>query len=323
MMTQEEYVESVLALKRQGLSIKEIAEQVGYHPATVSKWLSTGGPPPARTVDPAERVIDDAWAARIAQLVRPPAEKLLATSVYEIIRAEGFNGSYPSVVRHMRELRGPRFRSAPAVSVPIDTAPGQEAQFDWSECTAWTARWGLGEVHCLGVILCWSRWRRWWFTTSIDAEHTFFGLVEFFRAAGGVPRVIRTDRMGALGQSQGKRFRLHPPAIDFARHHNVEIAVCQTADAKRKGKVDRPFRDLKETFLTELDALGPPCSVAELNARAGVFVADRLHARVHSTTGVAPAERMETERRFLCRRRRNSLAQRRPYSSPSGLVGMF
>lgn len=48
MMSQEEYMEQVLALRRQGLSIKEVAAVVGYHPATVSFWLKNGGGlPPA------------------------------------------------------------------------------------------------------------------------------------------------------------------------------------------------------------------------------------------------------------------------------------
>lgn len=301
MMTQEEYVNGVLALKGQGKTINEIAEELGYHPATISNWLRNGGPPPARTIDPAVRVIDDRWAERIRQLVQPPAHKLLARSVFEIIAAEGFEGSYPTVVRHLRDRRGPRFRAGPAVSMPIETAPGQECQFDWSDCSGWTERWGLGEVWCLGAILCWSRWRRWWFTTSIDAEHTFEGLVAFFEATGGVPKQARTDRMGALGMSQGRRFRLHPPAVDFARHHSVEIKACQAGDAKRKGKIERPFRDLKESFLTEFDALGAPTSVGELNRRGEAWLAARVHDRPHATTGEAPAVRLEVERRFLGR----------------------
>jgi transposase len=299
MMTQEEYVNGVLALRRQGKTITEIAVELGYHPATISSWLRNGGPPPARTVRPAVAVIDERWAARIRELIQPPADKLLATSVFEIIGAEGFGGSYPSVVRYLRNVRGPRFRGGPPVSMPIETAPAEEAQFDWSDCSNWTERWGLGEVWCCGCILCWSRWRRWWFATSVDREHTFEGLVGFFEAAGGVPRIARTDRMGALGQSQGRRFRLHPPAIDFARHHGLELAICQARDAKRKGKCERPFRDLKETFLTECDALGAPRSIAELNARGERFLAERVHGRPHATTGVAPAERLEVERRFL------------------------
>lgn len=299
MMTQEEYVDGVLALKRQGKTITEIAEELGYHPATISNWLRNGGPPPARTISPAQRVIDTGWAERIHQLVAPPAEKLLATSVFEIIRAEGFDGSYQSVVRYLRDQRGPRFRAGPAVSMPIETAPGEECQFDFSDCSNWTQRWGLGEVWCFGCVLCWSRWRLWWFSTSVDREHTFEGLVRFFEAVGGVPKVGRTDRMGALGVSQGKRLRLHPPTIDFARHHGIEIKACQAGDAKRKGKSERPFRDLKESFLTELDALGPPTTIAELNQRCALWLPERVHTRRHSTTGVAPAERLETERRFL------------------------
>ena len=91
------------------------------------------------------------------------------------------------------------------------TAPGEECQFDWSEVGRWTREWGLGEVHCFQCVLCWSRARIWWFARSIDREYTFEGLVRFFERVGGVTKVCRTDRMGALGQSQGRRFTLiHP-----------------------------------------------------------------------------------------------------------------
>jgi transposase len=133
MLTQEEYVQRVIELQRQGWSIKEIAAEVGYHPATISKWLKAGGPPAKRTVDEPVRVVDDRWAARINELIAPPS-RLLSRSVFEIARAEGFTGSYPSVVRQVRSVRGPRFRVAPQVSVPIETGPGEECQFDFSDC---------------------------------------------------------------------------------------------------------------------------------------------------------------------------------------------
>ena len=295
MLSQEEYMD-LLALRRQGLTIAEIAEQLHYHPATVSKWLKEGGPP-ARRSRTDERVVDQRWAARLDALLGANP-KLLSTSLFEILAAEGFPGSYPSVVRAVRERRGPRFRAAAAVSVPIETAPGAEAQFDWSDCTAQGEAWGLGPLQCFGVILSWSRWRQWWFATSLDRHHTLEGLVRFFEAAGGVPAAVRTDRMGALGSSQGRRFRLHAPTLDFARHHGLELAVCAAGDAKRKGKVERPFRDLKEGFLQESE-LDPPGSVAELNARAAAYLAQRVHARAHRSTGVPPAERLEVERPFL------------------------
>lgn len=298
MLTQEEYMD-VLALKRQGWTIAEIADELGYHPATISKWLRNGGPPERRVVASSERVVDARWAARITELITPPS-KLLATSVFEIITAEGFAGSYPSVVREVRRQRGPRFRRAAQASVPIETSPGEESQFDWSDCSGRARDWGLGEeLWCFGAVASWSRHLDWWFTTSVDRQHTFEGLVRHFESLGGVPKVARTDRMGALGRSQGRRFRLHPPTIDFARHHGVDITACAAGDAKRKGKVERPFRGLEESFLEELAVLGPPASVAELNQAARRWVAERVNARVHRTTKVAPSARLETERRFL------------------------
>jgi transposase len=296
MMTQEEYMD-VMAMKRQGLSIKEIAAETGYHPKTISSWLATGGPPQKRKkTEPA--VIDERWATRIAELLRP-APRLLATSVFELIRAEGYGGSYPSVARHLHTIRGPRFTSAPAASTRIVTAPGEECQFDWSDVSAWTSEWGLGEVWCFSAVLSWSRVRIWWFAPLIDREHTFEGLVRFFEHVGGVPGVARTDRMGALGKSQGRRFSLHPPAVGFAQFHGLEIKACQAADAKRKGKVERPFRDVKERFLEECAALGPPTSIAELNERAARWIEERIHSRLHRGIGEIPADRFAIEATLL------------------------
>ncbi len=299
MLTQEEYVHRVLELQRQGWSIKEIAAEVDYHPATVSKWLKAGGPPPKRAVNPSERVVGARWAARIDELIAPPS-KLLSTSVFEIISAEGYQGSYPSVVRQVRTRRGPRFRVAPQVSVPIETGPAEESQFDFSDCSERGRQFEIADtLWCFGAILCWSRHLFWWFTTSVDKEHTMEGLVRHFELIGGVPRVARTDRMGALGSSQGKRFSLHPPTLDFCSHHGVEIKACQAKDAKRKGKIERPFYGLEASFLEELAVLGPPGSIAELNALAPAWLARRVNGRAHGTTGCVPAERLEAERQFL------------------------
>jgi transposase len=298
MLTQEEYVNDLLALKRQGWSITEIARELGYHPATISKWLKNGGPPEHRRV-PAERVVDDRWGRRIDELIAPPS-RLLAKSAYEVMVAEGFVGSYPSVVRAIRDRRGPRFRPAPQVSVPIETAPGEESQFDFSDCSVRGVEFGLAPVlWCFGAILCWSRHLFWWFTTSVDREHTFEGLVRHFESVGGVPAISRTDRMGALGTSQGRRFSLHPPTVGFAAHHDTEVKACQARDAKRKGKIERPFRGLEASFLEELAVLGPPTSIDELNEVAQGWLAERVNGRVHGTTKETPAERLATERRFL------------------------
>jgi hypothetical protein len=48
MLTREEYMD-VLGRRRLGWTINEIADDLGYHPATVSKWLKASGHrPPGR-----------------------------------------------------------------------------------------------------------------------------------------------------------------------------------------------------------------------------------------------------------------------------------
>jgi transposase len=297
MMTQEEFVD-VQEMHAAGMTLSEIADATGYHRTTIAKWIANGGPPAQRAPAADRVVLTDRWQTRIAELLdTQPA--LLSTSLHDLLTAEGFDGSYVTVVREARRIRGPRFRAAKAASVPIETAPGAEAQFDFCDVSGDATAWGwTGKLWCFGMILCWSRWRRWWFTTSEDREHTFEGIVGFIFAAGGVPRIGRTDRMGALGRSQGKRFKLHPPAVTFAAHHGMTIRACQARDAKRKGKVERPFRQLREGFLAE-QHLDPPASIGQLNDRAAAWLDRRVHAVAHRTTRIPPAERLEVERPLL------------------------
>ena len=298
MMNQETYVK-IEELKKQGWTNKEIAEETGFHPATIAKHLAAGGPPVRRAVPDEMLVMNQHWQDRIEQLITK-WPRLLGISVFHRLRSEGFGGGYSTVTRQLREVRGPRFRAADRVSVPIHTDPGEEAQFDFCVLSDWAARWGwTAPLLCFGMILCWSRQRIWWFTTAEDQHHTFEGMARFFDTMGGVPAVCRTDRMGALGRSQGARFVLHPAAVNFAAHHATAITSCKARDAKRKGKVERPFRQLQETFLPEVEVDGVPADVAELNTRAAAWLDERVHGVESRTTGERPADRLVVERSFL------------------------
>jgi transposase len=295
MMNQETYV-NVNDLHKQGWTIVEIAAETGWHRTTISNYLREG-PPTARAGGAS--VMTDRWRQRIDSMLEVHP-RLLAVSVFNKLRADGFEGSYPTVVRAVRDNRGPRFKAANAVSVPIHTAPGDEAQFDFCDLGPWAARFGWNvNLMAFGMILSWSRFRIWWFTTSEDRHHTFEGATRFFDEIGGVPAVCRTDRMGALGRSQGRRFELHPPTVGFAAHHGTKVTSCQAGDAKRKGKVERPFRQLQETFLPEVEADGIPVDLADLNRRAQVWLAERVHAVESRSTGETPAARLAIERDFL------------------------
>jgi transposase len=227
MMTQEEFMD-VVALRRQGWTITDIAATVGRHPDTVAKWLKAGGPPARRQVT--ETVIDQRWARRVEELLARN-RNLLATSVYRLLVVEGFEASYPTLVRHLRRVCGPRRGRTMSVTVPIETAPGEEAQADWSDCCDWGERFGLGPLHCFGAVLCWSRHRFWWFAHWVDRGHSLEGLVRLCEDAGGVPGRVRIDNMGALVARAHPRLVLHPPARELAAAHGFAFAGCWPGDA--------------------------------------------------------------------------------------------
>ena len=298
MMNQETYVR-VHELRKQGWTIAEIAAETGFHPETISIQLRSDGPPVRQSVPDSALVMNAFWKERVATLIGA-YPRLLGISVHNKLHADGFTGGYSTVTRELRAIRGPRFRAADGASMPIHTDPGEEAQFDFCDLSSEAARldWPT-PLWCFGMILCWSRWRIWWFTTSEDREHTFEGICRFYDAVGGVPAANRTDRMGALGRSQGQRFVLHAPTIGFAAHHATAITSCKARDAKRKGKVERPFRQLRETFLPEVELDGIPADLAELNRRAEQWLQTRVHAIASRSTGERPDARLAVERPFL------------------------
>jgi hypothetical protein len=77
MLTQEEYLD-VLGRKRQGWTIDEIADDLGYHPATISKCLKAGGPPATPLGDPPSSESKNGRRPRRT----PPPEPPPTTDIY-------------------------------------------------------------------------------------------------------------------------------------------------------------------------------------------------------------------------------------------------
>ena len=72
MMDQETYV-NIKDLREQGWTLEEIAEETGWHPATISRRLKQG-PPPAKRAAPDEakdeRTVGPSGSGRSSRLIR-------------------------------------------------------------------------------------------------------------------------------------------------------------------------------------------------------------------------------------------------------------
>jgi hypothetical protein len=189
-----------------------------------SAWLKAGGPPPAREFDRSLLLIDDRWETLIAKLseVNP---RLLATSASVFVSTEGFEGPYPTVSRHARAvavlgLPGRRGRgadrdrlggaSASSIGATVVTSGRSSA---WVSCT-------VSGPSCAG---------RGSGTGGSPLRSTSTTARRVCPASSGrrtgCPYSSRTDRMGALGSSRGRRFVLHLKVLDFARLHGRATAV--------------------------------------------------------------------------------------------------
>ncbi len=242
MMNQETYV-NVNDLHKQGWTIAEIAAETGWHRSTISKYLREG-PPATRAGEPS--VMTELWRTKIDTMLEAHP-RLLSISVHNKLNADGFDGSYPTVVRAVRDNRGPRFKSANAVSVPIHTAPGDEAQFDFCDLSSWAVRFGWNiPLVAFGMILSWSRFRIWWFTTSEDRHHTFEGAARFFDETEVFRR--RVEPIGwarsagpRAGASSCTRRRSASPRTTARRSRRVRPAT-RNARARSSGRSDSSKR---------------------------------------------------------------------------------
>ncbi|GAA0598311.1 hypothetical protein GCM10009416_40590 [Craurococcus roseus] len=97
--------------------------------------------------------------------------------------------------------------------------------------------------------------------------------------------------------------RFRPGFLDSAGHCGFRPRLCQPYRARTKGKVERFIRHLRGSLWAPLAsrvaAEGVAVDRAAANLAAGRWLREVANARVHATTGEAPALRLKAERGAL------------------------
>ena len=119
--------------------------------------------------------------------------------------------------------------------------------------------------------------------------------LECCRAWGGVPRELLFDQMKSVltrdDRLTGGGLLTNLDCQRFAEHYGFRLRVCRPYRARTKGKVERPIRYLRSSFLYGRTFL----SDADLNAQVEHWLATVANPRMHGTTGAVPAVRFATE----------------------------
>jgi transposase len=274
---------AVRGLREQGVSKREIGRRLDLDIKTVRKWLRQKWEPQRR---PDRGRGLDSWEKVLRE--RAPEVGFNAAVLYRELKSQGYEGSYPSLVRYLRPWREEQC-SAETSTVRFETGPGEQAQVDWGSAWVW-----LGEervrVHVFTMVLGYSRrifargYREEGLVSLLD------GHAQAFEHFGGCTQTILYDnpRTIVLAKDESSGWvEWNTKFKDRMDFYGVTVRLCRYYRAQTKGKVESGVKYVKHNALAgrrfgELE---------ELNAWLLQWCLEVADQRVHGTTHELPAQR--------------------------------
>ncbi len=286
----------ILDLHRQGLGVSAIARRTGLDRKTVRKYIESGLEPPTygpRQPRPTKvRPFEPYLRERVAAF-----PDLTGSRLHREIRDLGYGGGYTMVKDFLREVRP----STPAgFEVRFETPPGRQAQVDFAHFrTVFADEPGVERVVWLfSLVLGHSRmlWGR--FVPQQDLQTLLRCHAAAFEALGGVPAEILYDRMRTVfvrEDPDAGHIVYNRTLVEFARHYGYLPKACQPYRAKTKGKVERPFRYIREDFFLARSFQ----NLGDLNDQLRQWLDEVANPRTHATTRRVVSEHFADERPSL------------------------
>ena len=253
MLTQGEDVEAH-ALRQRGWSISAIARHLDRDRKTVRAYLNgdrQAGRRASAAPDPLDRFVPY-LRARFADDCH-----LWATALFDEVVALGFDRSYPTFVRQLRQrglrphceaCRGVKGRE----TIEIEHPPGEEIQWDWFERR--NAPWGGTAYVLLGTLPCSGR-TRGVLAESLDQAHLVEAMDAVMRRLGGTARIWRTDRLATV-IVPGSR-DVQPSFAPVAKHYGAVVEPCPPRRGNRKGAVESAVRYVSGRWWRTMTAATP------------------------------------------------------------------
>jgi transposase len=289
-MIRKEDFAVINSLYQRGVFLKDIAQELGVHPKTVSRALKRNGAPDREREHISSKL----------DLYKPKIDQLLSKGVWNAIvilreiRAEGYTGGYTILLQYIAPKRSLRPSKA---TVRFETEPGQQLQTDWGEIIVEIAGQPT-KVYFSINTLGYSRRFHFWCTDSQDAEHTYEGLIRSFEYFGGVTSEVLVDnqKSAVLQASNQGSPRFNERFLDLAAYYGFTPRACRPYRARTKGKDERMVGYIKGNFFVRYQAFE---SWAHLNQLAERWLAEEADPRVHGTVKEVVAERFVREQPAL------------------------
>jgi transposase len=286
MITEEAFMD-IVALHRQGHSIRFIAKKLGMHRNTVKKFIE-GRRFPAydrsnrgiSILAPFVRIILD-WLSQ---------DDYRASWVFGRLKQIGYGGSYETVKKFVRPIKEQQARIAYA---RFETMPGLQGQVDWADFQIAEPNGKPRTVYLFILVLGYCRAIYAEFVNRCTLESFLDGHIRAFHYLGGVPAELLYDNMKhvVIRHLVGK-VAFNPEILHFAHHYGFAPKACPPYAAWVKGKVERPVDYLRESFWR-----GYPCSdLQSANRDLHQWLDTVANRRVHGTHRQPVIERWQQEK---------------------------
>jgi len=297
MLSEEDDVD-IHALKRQGMTISEIARRTDHDRKTIRAYLAGQRTPGVR-----QRAAPDPFDVFIAYVTARLTEDphLWAATLLDELVPLGFTGSYQTLTRQIRDrgLRPACTACAHVTKRPnaiIEHPPGEETQFDWVELPDAPAGWAFPTKRAyvlVGSLAHSGVWRAV-ISPSMDLPHLLAAMTMLVGLLGGVTKTWRFDRMSTVLKAGTSD--LTPMFAAFSKHHAVSVVACRPRSGNRKGVVEKNNHTAAQRWWRNLP---DEITLEQAQQRLTVFATGqdgrRREGRDGSTTAAAmfTAERLQ------------------------------
>jgi transposase len=282
-------------LKRQGLSVLAIARRTGHDPKTVRKYLNAGLEAPIYGPRAPRGSVLDAYAVYIRGKLKAFPD-LSAARPFREVGELGYQGSLTTVKDFVRSVRP---SSPPVFERRFETAPGKQAQVDFAyfQTTFENEPEQARVVWLFSMVLGHSRYLFARFVSRQTLDAVVRCHMAAFAGFAGVPGEVLYDRMktAVLGEDTEGRIIFNKTLLDLAGHYGFVPKACKPYRAKTKGKVERPFRYIRQDFF-----LGRSFrDLDDMNQQLDHWLDTVANARIHGTTNRVVCEAFADEQATL------------------------
>jgi transposase len=283
---------------RDGVSIRQIQRETGFHHTTIKKILASSSPPPFACPARAKPKLGG-YGERIAAILQaekdehiPKKQRHTAKRIFERLQEEGYTGGYTQVKEAVRELR----ETSQEVFVPLRHEPG-EAQVDFGHALV-KFQGELIKAAFFVMVLPYSD-AVYVRAYPRECTETFQdGHAQAFAWFQGVPRRISYDNAKtSVAQILGAHARkLTEGFLQLQSHYLFAEHFCRVYRANEKGVVESMVKFTRLNFFVPVPEVE---SWAELNWLLGRHCLEDLERKVRGKSGKKKEMLLEEQTAFL------------------------